>query len=592
MPKCSQCVAGLLKLSRRPRTVPKLVDRPGKDGSTSTKPDLVPVMPPSTSLAIFGACLEKAASDAPVYKVRWPSGLPLDSESSASEDDGIVPQKSALRLQRAERFHIGAVPECFQISSEPENQEDLRERERRLALRRLNVSQRPKRMQRGGCRGQSAPCRCRGNMTHGLGYKPTIRGQNSSPTDEEGVVLLPLAAIGGCQRQPQEQQALASHDHVKGVVEELSRANFRFQEGNNPEGAATEGAELQVQELWQEREHQLKVCMAQNLEKLGQQHLSDSFGAWRHVIASERKESICAARWALRGSLMQALSRVEKREHAAKQDQQATGRASDASDMRPGRHEVAQQQQQQPQSQGYQQRQMPQRTEVHHENETVPGPTDALQQLLHHQQEQQQRQQQQQQQHQPQQHQELQEHQQFHSIEGGGEDGRPRLHMRPALEDLRSLMECAKQQPPSGAAVLREVVETVLAIDVVKEPKEVVETVLAIEAVKEVKKEVEQVADTEVVEEVAMEVKKEAHSPGLEPRSGEEKDSDAYCRRECSLAQLTNPQVWRKLDLNPAEREMHLSDQHFEDLFGMKKDEFRVLPKWRRHSLKKRHGLF
>jgi len=468
MPRCNQCVAGLLKLSRRHCKVPNLGDRQGEDVLTSTQPDPAPATSPRASLAIFGACLEKAAADGSAYRVRWPSSSLLDSESSASEDEGMAPQISSLRpelrLQRAERFHIGAVPECFQISSEPENPDDLRERERRLALRRLNVPQRLKRLQRG-CRAHVGPRRCRSSIANGLAYNMSLRGscggsescagQNSSTTDEEVVRLPPLAAFGVCQRQPTAQCLEAGGgDNAMETLEDANRAVFRFQEVR-------------------------KECIARDFEKkLGRQCLSSSFCAWRQAIASERQECLCAARWALRGSLQEALRRAHAREHAAKTTQGQT-------------------------------QQVHQRTEVCTAKEIV---------LTH-----------------------------AHDL------------------DLRSFMECAWQQPLKEAAALHEVIKPVQAVDVVNEPKEAV-----MESANEA----------------------EANSSGLEPRSGDEENSDAHFRRQCTFEELTNPQIWRKLDLNPAEREMHLCDQSFDDLFGMSKDAFRLLPKWRRHSLKKRHGLF
>lgn len=62
--------------------------------------------------------------------------------------------------------------------------------------------------------------------------------------------------------------------------------------------------------------------------------------------------------------------------------------------------------------------------------------------------------------------------------------------------------------------------------------------------------------------------------------------------QQYTLEQLTNPQVWQKLQINPAERELLLPENTFRQLFSMDKRAFGTLPKWKRHSLKKRHGLF
>jgi len=57
-----------------------------------------------------------------------------------------------------------------------------------------------------------------------------------------------------------------------------------------------------------------------------------------------------------------------------------------------------------------------------------------------------------------------------------------------------------------------------------------------------------------------------------------------------TLEQLTNPQIWQTLQINPAERELLLPENTFRQLFSMDKKAFGALPKWKRHSLK--NGLF
>jgi hypothetical protein len=60
-----------------------------------------------------------------------------------------------------------------------------------------------------------------------------------------------------------------------------------------------------------------------------------------------------------------------------------------------------------------------------------------------------------------------------------------------------------------------------------------------------------------------------------------------------TLAQLTDFRIWRKLpNVKPTEREIYLSPRIFKELFSMQKEEFAELPRWKRDSLKRRHGLF
>merc|ERR1712032_371005 len=60
-----------------------------------------------------------------------------------------------------------------------------------------------------------------------------------------------------------------------------------------------------------------------------------------------------------------------------------------------------------------------------------------------------------------------------------------------------------------------------------------------------------------------------------------------------TLAQLTDFRIWRKFpSVIPTERETYLSPRVFRELFSMPKEEFAELPRWKRDSLKRRHGLF
>jgi len=62
--------------------------------------------------------------------------------------------------------------------------------------------------------------------------------------------------------------------------------------------------------------------------------------------------------------------------------------------------------------------------------------------------------------------------------------------------------------------------------------------------------------------------------------------------RVYTLEELTNPRIWRNLDVDPLGREMLLPDSRFQDLFGFDKDGFQHLPQWRKERLKKTVGFF
>lgn len=59
-----------------------------------------------------------------------------------------------------------------------------------------------------------------------------------------------------------------------------------------------------------------------------------------------------------------------------------------------------------------------------------------------------------------------------------------------------------------------------------------------------------------------------------------------------SLDDLQNPDVWKKAGLDAGTREMYLSDEAFIAVFGLTKDNFKSMPKWKRDQQKKEHGLF
>jgi len=61
---------------------------------------------------------------------------------------------------------------------------------------------------------------------------------------------------------------------------------------------------------------------------------------------------------------------------------------------------------------------------------------------------------------------------------------------------------------------------------------------------------------------------------------------------ELTLAELQDASIWRGKDIIATERERYLPDAVFASLFGMDKEAFAKLPKWKRDNKKKEHGLF
>jgi hypothetical protein len=59
-----------------------------------------------------------------------------------------------------------------------------------------------------------------------------------------------------------------------------------------------------------------------------------------------------------------------------------------------------------------------------------------------------------------------------------------------------------------------------------------------------------------------------------------------------SLAQLQDGNIWKAAGLDANTREMYLSDETFNTVFGMSKSEFEGQPKWKRDAAKKKQGLF
>jgi hypothetical protein len=61
---------------------------------------------------------------------------------------------------------------------------------------------------------------------------------------------------------------------------------------------------------------------------------------------------------------------------------------------------------------------------------------------------------------------------------------------------------------------------------------------------------------------------------------------------ELTVDQLKDEQVCKAKGVDPAMKETYLSDADFETLFKMPKTEFAALPKWKKETAKKKHGLF
>jgi len=59
-----------------------------------------------------------------------------------------------------------------------------------------------------------------------------------------------------------------------------------------------------------------------------------------------------------------------------------------------------------------------------------------------------------------------------------------------------------------------------------------------------------------------------------------------------TLEELKDRTVWQAKCVEATKREEYLSDDAFQTLFGVSKADFAKLPKWKRDSEKKLHGLF
>jgi len=59
-----------------------------------------------------------------------------------------------------------------------------------------------------------------------------------------------------------------------------------------------------------------------------------------------------------------------------------------------------------------------------------------------------------------------------------------------------------------------------------------------------------------------------------------------------SLQDLQNPRTWRPKGVDPYTREFHLADEEFQQTFGMSKDDWAKVPKWKKDAAKKKIDLF
>lgn len=78
-------------------------------------------------------------------------------------------------------------------------------------------------------------------------------------------------------------------------------------------------------------------------------------------------------------------------------------------------------------------------------------------------------------------------------------------------------------------------------------------------------------------------------TPAAAPAPVSEQSSDLQV---FTLAELQDQQIWLAKGVISTERERYLDDATFLKLFGVNKEEFAKLPKWKRDQQKKTHGLF
>jgi len=81
-------------------------------------------------------------------------------------------------------------------------------------------------------------------------------------------------------------------------------------------------------------------------------------------------------------------------------------------------------------------------------------------------------------------------------------------------------------------------------------------------------------------------------APAGQPSQPEQPAQPAEPAECLSLAELQDPSVWRAKGVNASEREKYLSEADFQAVFGMSKEAFAKLPKWKKDAQKKSQGLF
>jgi len=144
----------------------------------------------------------------------------------------------------------------------------------------------------------------------------------------------------------------------------------------------------------------------------------------------------------------------------------------------------------------------------------------------------------------------------------------------PMVEAMRSPVTGPK--PPAGAVALPGLSPT--------KPKAegYSETAAPTSPAKEAPKEVPLFAEKETTGKMAF-----GGNAGTSPEA-----ADTTITETLSLAELQDASVWKGRNVIATERERYLPDDVFQSLFGMEKEAFAKLPKWKRDNKKKEHGLF
>jgi len=63
-----------------------------------------------------------------------------------------------------------------------------------------------------------------------------------------------------------------------------------------------------------------------------------------------------------------------------------------------------------------------------------------------------------------------------------------------------------------------------------------------------------------------------------------------YLRSTYSYSELTSDSLPKGIDVT--QKEIYLSDEEFENVFNMKKEDYEKIPSWRRETIKKKFGLY